>query len=98
MLFGLDHADIPPQTLKHDEFECLNLNITCPAELTLHSRLPVMVWIHGYVCTPFFNTRSAQYSLRGGDRGSGSSWIYDGGAIVRKGMEIGKPLILVSIK
>jgi len=46
----------------------------------------------------FFNTRSAQYSPRGGDRGSGSSWIYDGGAIVRKGMEIGKPLILVSIK
>jgi len=52
MLFGLDHADIPTQTLKHDEFECLNLNITCPAGLTSRSRLPVMVWIHGYVCAP----------------------------------------------
>ncbi|KAF5351202.1 hypothetical protein D9756_008368 [Leucocoprinus leucothites] len=80
MLFGLNHVDIPPQNHKQDEFECLNLNITCPAGLTVHSRLPVMVWIHG-----------------GGDRGSGSSWIYDGGSIVRKSMEFGKPIILVSL-
>ena len=98
MLFGLDRADIPSQSLKHDEFECLNLNITCPAGLTLHSRLPVMVWIHGYVYTPFTLSAPGSYSPRGGDRGSGSSWVYDGGAVVRKSMEIGKPLILVSMK
>jgi carboxylesterase type B len=32
---------------KQDEFECLNLNITCPADHHSESRLPVMVWIHG---------------------------------------------------
>jgi carboxylesterase type B len=46
-LFGISEQDIPQQDLKQDEFECLNLNITCPAGLTLHSRLPVMLWIHG---------------------------------------------------
>ncbi|KAF9443507.1 alpha/beta-hydrolase [Macrolepiota fuliginosa MF-IS2] len=80
ILFGVNPSDIPHQDLKHDEFECLNLNITCPAGLGIHSRLPVMVWIHG-----------------GGDRGSGSSWIYDGGAMVRKSIEIGKPMILVTL-
>jgi carboxylesterase type B len=33
--------------LKQIESECLNLNITCPGDLTRESRLPVMVWIHG---------------------------------------------------
>ncbi|XP_006463977.1 hypothetical protein AGABI2DRAFT_194604 [Agaricus bisporus var. bisporus H97] len=80
VLLNLKVADVPRQTFKHDEFECLNLNITCPAGLTVHSQLPVMVWVHG-----------------GGDRGSGNSWVYDGGALVRKSMEIGKPMIFVSI-
>ncbi|PPQ76878.1 hypothetical protein CVT24_008531, partial [Panaeolus cyanescens] len=31
----------------HDEFECLNLNITAPKGLNPHARLPVMVWVHG---------------------------------------------------
>lgn len=47
ILFGIKRADVPFQDLKHDELQCLNLNITCPAGLTAHSRLPVMVWIHG---------------------------------------------------
>ena len=51
-LFGISQQDIPRQDLKQDEFECLNLNITCPAGLTLHSRLPVMLWIHGLVFCP----------------------------------------------
>ena len=46
-LFGLPQQEIPQQNLKQDEFECLNLNITCPGGLTPHSRLPVMLWIHG---------------------------------------------------
>lgn len=48
-LFGISQQEIPQQDLKQDEFECLNLNITCPAGLTPHSCLPVMLWIHGLV-------------------------------------------------
>ncbi|KAJ8509396.1 hypothetical protein ONZ45_g8435 [Pleurotus djamor] len=79
-LIGLEEVDIPHESFKQHEFECLNLNITCPAGLDSHSRLPVMVWIHG-----------------GGDRGSGSSWIYDGAALVRKSLLVRKPVIVVSI-
>ncbi|KAJ7731122.1 Alpha/Beta hydrolase protein [Mycena maculata] len=78
-LFGLGQADVPQQVLEQDEFECLNLNITCPAGLTSQSRVPVMLWVHG-----------------GGDRGYGSSWVYDGGSIVRKSMLIEKPVIVVT--
>ncbi|THU88903.1 alpha/beta-hydrolase [Dendrothele bispora CBS 962.96] len=78
-LFGLAEDDFPTEVFKHNEFECLNLNITCPAGLNSHSHIPVMVWVHG-----------------GGDRGCGSSWVYDGGALVRKSVLLGKPVILVS--
>ncbi|KAJ7064877.1 Alpha/Beta hydrolase protein [Mycena amicta] len=77
-LFGMGH-DVPQQILEQNEFECLNLNITCPAGLTSRSRIPVMLWVHG-----------------GGDRGYGSSWIYDGGSIVRKSMLLGKPVMVVT--
>jgi carboxylesterase type B len=46
-LIGVADELIPKQNLKYDEFECLNLNITCPAGLTPQSRLPVMLWLHG---------------------------------------------------
>ena len=36
--------------------------------------------------------------LRGGDRGSGSHWLYDGGALVRKSILLGTPIIFVSFK
>ncbi|KAF7325833.1 hypothetical protein MKEN_00434000 [Mycena kentingensis (nom. inval.)] len=77
-LFGMGH-EVPQHIHPQDEFECLNLNITCPAGLSARSRVPVMVWVHG-----------------GGDRGYGSSWIYDGGSIVRKSMLLGKPVMLVT--
>jgi len=48
-IFGLSDEDLPTQVFKHNEFECLNLNITCPAGLNSHSHIPVMVWVHGYV-------------------------------------------------
>ncbi|KAH9917293.1 carboxylesterase [Fomitopsis serialis] len=32
----------------------------------------------------------------GGNRGSGSKWVYDGGAFVQKSMLIGKPVIMVT--
>lgn len=48
IMFGLTEDEIPQQPLfKQNEFECLNLNITCPGGLTPRSNLPVMVWIHG---------------------------------------------------
>jgi carboxylesterase type B len=31
----------------------LNLNIICPAGLTPDSKVPVMLWVHGYVSIPF---------------------------------------------
>ncbi|KAF8899784.1 Alpha/Beta hydrolase protein [Gymnopilus junonius] len=78
-LFGIPLEDIPHQNQKQNEFECLNLNITCPGDLTLHSRVPVMLWVHG-----------------GGEHGSGSEWFYDGGSIVRKSVQCGKPIILIT--
>ncbi|TRM57434.1 Alpha/Beta hydrolase protein [Schizophyllum amplum] len=79
-LFGVDDADLPSQRFKQNELECLNLNITRPADLTPQSRVPVMLWIHG-----------------GGDRGSGSHWIYDGGNFVRRSILLRRPIILATI-
>ncbi|KAG6901344.1 hypothetical protein C0995_013307 [Termitomyces sp. Mi166 len=78
-LVGITDDLSPQQVLKSDEFDCLNLNITCPAGLTPQSRVPVMLWVHG-----------------GGDKGSGSSWVYDGGPLVRKSLSMGKPVIIVT--
>lgn len=47
-LFNLTEDCIPDQALKQCEFECLNMNITCPADATPASHYPVMIWIHGY--------------------------------------------------
>ena len=46
-LFNLTEDCIPNQALEQSEFDCLNLNITCPANATPDSHLPVMLWIHG---------------------------------------------------
>jgi hypothetical protein len=80
-LVGVLPSQSRNQALKQNEFECLNLNITCPGGLSPDSLVPVMLWIHG-----------------GGNRGSGSSWVYDGGALVRKSMEMRKPVIMVTCK
>jgi len=48
-LFAFTGAETSAQNLKQIESECLNLNITCPGALTRDSRLPVMVWVHGFV-------------------------------------------------
>jgi hypothetical protein len=50
--------------------------------------------------TPNF-LRHLTYSFvfsSGGDRGSGSKWYYDGGALIRKSMQYQKPVIVVSFK
>lgn len=46
-LFGITPNLTAGPELQQDEFECLNLNITCPGGLTPNSRAPVMLWIHG---------------------------------------------------
>ncbi|TBU29371.1 carboxylesterase [Dichomitus squalens] len=79
-LFNLTEDCIPNQALEQSEFECLNLNITCPANVTPDSYLPVMLWIHG-----------------GGNRGSGANWVTDAGPIVQKSIQVGKPVVVVSI-
>lgn len=48
-LLGELEADLPKQTLKQSEFDCLNLSITRPSGCDRQSHLPVMVWFHGYV-------------------------------------------------
>lgn len=78
-ILGLSEHEVTKQSFKHDEFECLNLNITAPAGLTPLSRVPVMLWVHG-----------------GGERGCGSSWVYDGGPLVRKSILLNRPVILVT--
>ena len=56
-LFNLTEDCIPNQALKQSEFDCLNLNITCPASATPDSHFPVMLWIHGYAnCSSLLNT------------------------------------------
>jgi hypothetical protein len=98
-LFGISQQEIPQQHLKQDEFECLNLNITCPAGLPPLSRLPVMLWIHGLVvCRNHFVILFLFFNSSGGDKGSGSGWFYDGGKLVRRSMIVGKPVIIVTCK
>lgn len=78
---------LPPGIATHsqdifDEFDCLNLNITTPAGANEKSDLPVFIYIHG----------------GGGFSGSNGDWWCDGGSIVKRSMEIGKPVIAVAIK
>ncbi|KAH9057916.1 alpha/beta-hydrolase [Lactarius deliciosus] len=100
-LFAFTGAETSAQNFKQIESECLNLNITCPGGLTRESRLPVMVWVHGFV---HHLLRSGVVSppltlchRSGGDRGSGSHWLYDGGPLVQNSMRLGKPIVLVTI-
>ncbi|KZT10231.1 carboxylesterase [Laetiporus sulphureus 93-53] len=46
--------------------------------------------------TPDLNLPVMVWVHGGGNRGSGSSWVYDGGSLVQKSMIVGKPVIMVS--
>lgn len=77
----------PPTTVSHaedifDEFNCLNLNITVPAGAKAGDDLSVMVYVHG----------------GGGHSGANSDWWCDGGSIVKRSVETGKPVVMVAIK
>ena len=84
-LYGLPREIIPEkEVLEENEFECLNLTITAPAPScrSQHELLPVMVWIHG----------------GGNVTGCGTDWIWDAGALVRRSVQINKPVIIVAVK
>ncbi|OOQ88570.1 carboxylesterase [Penicillium brasilianum] len=66
-----------------DEFECLNLEITCPPASSVSEALPVLVWIHGG--SQIVTFCSAQ------------SKICDPTKIVADSIKAGKPIIFVSI-
>ncbi|EJD05489.1 alpha/beta-hydrolase [Fomitiporia mediterranea MF3/22] len=83
-LYGLPHEIIPEkEVLQEDEFECTNLTITLPAPAckSKDGLLPVMVWIHG----------------GGNVTGCATDWIWDAGALVRRSVQIEKPVIIVSV-
>jgi len=65
-----------------DEFNCLNLNITTPANVKIGSDLPVLLYIHG----------------GGHHSGANSDWWCDGTSIVRQSIKLGKPIVMVTIK
>ncbi|KAG4436825.1 hypothetical protein IFR05_007674 [Cadophora sp. M221] len=80
-LIGLPTSIASHQPDIFSEFECLNLNITTPAGSKAGDDLPVLVYVHG----------------GGGFSGSNSDWWCDGGSIVKRSVEIGKPIIMVAI-
>ncbi|KAH8115948.1 alpha/beta-hydrolase [Phellopilus nigrolimitatus] len=84
-LYGLprDIIPIPSHVPPESEFECLNLTVTTPGPAcrVKHGPLPVMVWIHG----------------GGNVTGAGTDWIWDAGALVRKSVQIGRPVVVVAI-
>jgi hypothetical protein len=52
----------------------------------------------GETCLVLLHRVIDAHMSRGGNRGCGSSWIYDGGALVRKSVCIGLPIMMVTIK
>ncbi|KAJ5647856.1 Carboxylesterasetype B [Penicillium lividum] len=66
-----------------DEFECLNLEITCPPVSSTTGPLPVLVWIHG-------GSQIVTFC-------SAASKICVGTKIVADSVQSGKPIIFVSI-
>ncbi|KAJ8519557.1 hypothetical protein ONZ45_g3520 [Pleurotus djamor] len=62
--------------------DCLTLNIITPSQASPTSKYPVLVWVHG--------GKSRGFTM-------GSSKIYDGSLIVERSMEMGEPILYVSV-
>ncbi|KGO55122.1 Carboxylesterase, type B [Penicillium expansum] len=75
--------DFPIAPEAEDEFECLNLEITCPPKSSITGPLPVLVWIHG-------GSQIVTFC-------SAASNICDPTKIVADSITAGKPIIFVSI-
>jgi carboxylesterase type B len=85
--FGFIQHSLPlPEVPDHSDLEGLNLNITVPVgkndEIESNGKLPVYVFIHG------------------GGFAVGSSWYphYNPAALVKLSVELGKPIIGITIK
>jgi carboxylesterase type B len=88
-----------PREYTWDEFRCTNLNIFFPAGAIQNNshfqNLPVMVNIHG------ISPPEPDYSLVVGGSykvGSGNEPRHDGTGLVKGGVEIGKPVVVVTVK
>lgn len=67
-----------------DEFKCLNLDLTMPANTRQDANLPVMIWIHGGSQIISF--------------GNGASKVGDPIKIVTESISRSKPMIVVSVQ
>ncbi|THW68769.1 carboxylesterase [Aureobasidium pullulans] len=67
-----------------DEFQCLNLDITIPADTPSDARLPVMIWIHGGSQIISF--------------GNGASKAGDTTKLVAESAQHSRPMIVVSVQ
>ncbi|KAJ5541066.1 Carboxylesterase type B [Penicillium frequentans] len=75
--------DFPIAPEAEDEFECLNLEVTCPPISSTAGPLPVLVWIHG-------GSQIVTFC-------SAASKICDPTKIVADSIRSGKPIVFVSI-
>ncbi|EED13170.1 carboxylesterase, putative [Talaromyces stipitatus ATCC 10500] len=66
-----------------DEFECLNLDVTVPTDITNNQKLPVLVWIYG-------GSQAVTFC-------SSASGICDTTRIVAESAKAGKPIIMVAM-
>lgn len=82
----IQHTLPLPDVPSHSDLEGLSLNITVPmnrdGEIDQDAKLPVYIFIHG------------------GGFAVGSSWYphYDSASIVKRSIQIGKPMIGITIK
>lgn len=65
-----------------DEFKCTNLNVTCPTS-TSAAPFPIFMWIYG-------GSQAVAY-------GNAQHRLGDAGPLVAQSIELGKPIILVTI-
>ncbi|PMD62990.1 alpha/beta-hydrolase [Hyaloscypha bicolor E] len=80
--FAITQKKLPAQHgYEFDEFQCLNLNITCPKGSKPEDRLPVMVWMHG----------------GGNCVGTGADPGYDGAPLVNFSVNQKMPVVVVTI-
>lgn len=67
--YSIVQKRLPPQhDYLMDEFQCLNLNISCPKGSNLEDGLPVVVWVHGYTsCVLFGRITNTDKDYSGGN-------------------------------
>lgn len=88
-----------PREYTWDEFKCTNLNISFPAAAIQNNsdfrNLPVMVNIHGILPLnlKYLLVQGGSYKV-----GSGNEPRHDGTGLVKGGLDIGKPVVVITLK